>query len=412
MALVAGLLALLALTGAAAFGAPTAEAGRSINAYRGLGAWIDMYDPSLWRDPVATVRKARRHHVRTLYVETANYHSPADVFERAKMGRLIEAAHARGMKVVAWYLPGFKDLNKDTRRCLAALRFRTPRGQRFDSFALDIEASIVTPASIRSRRLVTLSKRLRKHAGRSYPLGAIIPSPVGMRMHASYWPGFPYRRLLDFYDVIVPMGYHTFHVSGYTRTYDESRENIRLVREKTGRPWVPIHLIGGLAGDSSGAETKAFVRATRGAGIIGASIYDLGTTGSSDWTQLRNVRANPRQRSILPRIADWSKPLGRITGGDRTHPKEVFYETGGVSGEATLTYRVFGCQSNEVRLMVNWQTVRWLPQGPAGKWSGTRSVVLPDSLLNDSGRNVIAFVARGTYPKWRTWGVRDVELVP
>jgi hypothetical protein len=407
---IVGLALSLALAASAA-GAPAAEAAPSVAAYRGLGAWIDIYDPVSWNNPHAAVERAHRRGVRTLYVETANFHAPSAIYRPDKLATLIHAAHARGMKVVAWYLPGFKDLAKDTRRCRAAIRYRTPRGQRFDSFALDIEASIVKPASLRSSRLITLSGRLRDTVGPRYPLGAIIPSPVGMTMHASYWPGFPYQRLPEFYDVIVPMGYYTYHVQGYVKTYGESRENIRLVREKTGRPSVPIHLIGGLAAQSSGNETKAFVRATREAGIIGASLYDLATSDAADWEQLRNVRTNPRQAVVLPRLDAWELPLGRLPGGDRTHPKEVFYETGPVAAGSRLEYQAFDWQRSEVRLLVNWQDLGRLPEGPAGDWSEPRTVELPAAVLNATGRNVIGFVARGSYPLWTTWGVREVQIV-
>lgn len=403
--------AAILLVSAAPMLRPSTAEARSINAYRGLGAWIDIYDPSLWNDPVGTVRTAHRQHVRTLYIETANYHAPSAVFRPTQLGQMIEAAHARNMRVVAWYLPGFKDLGHDLRRCLAAVRFRTPGGQRFDSFALDIEASIVKNAATRSKRLVTLSSRLRAKVGRKYTLGAIIPSPVGMRLHASYWPAFPYRKLPRYYDVILPMGYHTFHVGGYQRTYNESRENIRIVREQTGRAWWPIHLIGGLAADTSNREMQAFVRATREYGIIGASTYDMGTSGSEDWRQLRLVRTNPRQRPVLPRTRYWSRALGNIPKVDRTHPKEVFYETGAIAAGAKLRYRVFDCQKGEVRLLVNWHDLGRLPTGRRNRWSGLRTVSLPARVLNQDGRNVIAFVARGTYPKWTKWGVRDVKLI-
>ena len=40
-----------------------------------------------------------------------------------------------------------------------------------------------------------------------------------------------------------------------------------------------------------------------------------------------------------------------------------------------------------------------------------RSVTIPASALMAKTRNVIGFVARGAYPDWQRWGVRDVSLV-
>ncbi len=51
----------------------------------------------------------------------------------------------------------------------------------------------------------------------------------------------------ELYDVIVSMGYYTFHVKGYAATYAETLRNVAIVREKTGDPGVPINLIGGIA---------------------------------------------------------------------------------------------------------------------------------------------------------------------
>jgi hypothetical protein len=122
------------------------------------------------------------------------------------------------------------------------------------------------PAGLRSSRLVTQSRRLSDTAGPRYHLGAIVPSPVGMTMHASYWPGFPCRRLPEFYDVIVPTGYYTYHVKGCVKTCDESRENIRLLREKTGR-----NVIGFCARGSYPLWTTWGVREVRLVGPVIAS---------------------------------------------------------------------------------------------------------------------------------------------
>ena len=35
------------------------------------------------------------------------------------------------------------------------------------------------------------------------------------------------------------MGYYTYHGDGYAHAYNETRENVRIVREQTGRPTSP-----------------------------------------------------------------------------------------------------------------------------------------------------------------------------
>src|SRR4051794_11815521 len=142
---------------------PPALAGASREAYRGPGAWIDVYDGALLANAQATVTSLSLHGVRTIYVETANYRNPsvASIANPLGIAALIDAAHAAGMRVVAWYLPSFKTVRRDLRRSLDAIRLTTLAGGRFDSFALDVESGAVRSIGTRNRRALTLSRRLR-----------------------------------------------------------------------------------------------------------------------------------------------------------------------------------------------------------------------------------------------------------
>src|SRR5918994_436797 len=81
------------------------------------------------------------------------------------------------LRVVAWYLPRFVDVDVDFRRVRALLRFEAG-SEEFDGFALDIEANRGVPdTQARNAALVDLSKRVRKLAG-DRPLGAIVLEPV------------------------------------------------------------------------------------------------------------------------------------------------------------------------------------------------------------------------------------------
>jgi hypothetical protein len=113
-------------------------------------------------------------------VETASWRVPrnVDIVDPAATERLITAAHANGMRVVAWYLPGLVDRAIDMRRIRAALDFKTVDGQGFDSFALDIEANAVNPVWKRNASLLKLSRDIRREVGQGYPLGAIVPDQL------------------------------------------------------------------------------------------------------------------------------------------------------------------------------------------------------------------------------------------
>lgn len=273
----------------------------SLAAYRGLGTWVDIYDPTAWTHPETAVAKMKARGVRTLFLETGNYHQTVDVVRSSVAARFIDAAHARGMKAVAWYLPSFAGPKKDLRRSLAAINFRTPSGGQFDSFALDIEASIVKNVGLRNTRLLTLSSQIREAVGSSYPLGAIIPSPRGMQLVHGYWPNFPYADLALTYDVFLPMGYFSYRPTDLGGAYGYTVRNVALIRRGTGDPQVPIHIIGGVGNDVSAAQVNAFVRATRDCGVSGASMYDFSTTVPGGWKYLRTVRlraAVPKSRCL------------------------------------------------------------------------------------------------------------------
>jgi hypothetical protein len=255
--------------------------------------------------------------------------------------------------------------------------------------------------------LVVLSQRLREAAG-DYPLGAIIASPRGMERNPDYWPGFPYGNLAALYDVFLPMTYYTWRVTGSEGARSYTTKNIVIIRREVGTDQVPIHVIGGIANESSDAETQGFVRAVREHGIIGASFYTFPTTQASEWPILRRIPSNPVQTPALP--ARLGAPaMGNIPGQDVTHPSDVSFRTSGRAGTWELSYRAFDIQTGEVRVLVNWEPLGALPAGPNGDWSGSRTLTIPGSVLHDGAPNVIVFAADGQSPEW---GVADVSISP
>ncbi|HVH53098.1 MAG TPA: hypothetical protein VNA32_03100 [Actinomycetota bacterium] len=271
---------------------PTTVAGSGafLEVYRGLGTWIDLYDVA-WRHPGTAIRRMRSRGVETLYLETSNFSRGRMMVFPDGVRRFLDAAHRNGVSVVAWYLPGLRDLALDVHRSLGAIRYRTPLGNAFDSFALDIESDAVARPVPRTRRLLSLSGRLRASVGSSYALGAIIPSPRRLQTDVLYWPHFPYQRLADVYDVFLPMTYFTFRVSGRFGARWYTAGNIDIVRQETGDRSVPIHVIGGIGGDATKAETAGFVDAVRGRRAIGGSYYTFPITRPDDWSKLDRLRS-------------------------------------------------------------------------------------------------------------------------
>jgi hypothetical protein len=379
-----------------------------IGVYRGLGTWLDIYDVA-WRHPGAAVRKMAHEGIRTLYLQTSNFSRGKPFVYREGVGRFLDAAHRHDIDVVAWYLPGFRDVRLDLHRSLAAVRFRSPRGNGFDSYAVDIESPEVSRASTRTRRLLTLSTRLRRAVGRDYPLGAIIPSPRGLDYSGTYWPGFPFRALARTYDVFLPMTYFTWRVSGEHGAHWYTAQNIGIIRRRTRDQTVAIHVIGGIG--ASRGETRGFVEAVREHGVIGASYYTFPITPPDDWQPLQHVTPIPDQRPALPVGIPYDAALGNVPGNDTTHPKEVVYKVGGRRGRYRVAYEGFDIQAGEITLLVNWRQVADVPAGSSEAWDGVASIAVPPQLLQRTGVNYVSFVATAQDDGWPTWGVRAVRLV-
>jgi len=387
-------------------GRPSLRTNPNIGPFQGLGTWIDLYDDSAWRDPASAVASMAAQGVRTLYLETSNFKRPYAVVDRSKVAAFVDAAKVEGVQIVAWYLPGFVDVALDARRSLAAIRFRTGAGNRFDGFALDIEASDVANVATRNARLLTLSRRLRSFAGDRYPLGAIIPSPRGIVVNKGYWPGFPYADLAAIYDTLMPMSYFTWRhpTAESTRLY--LTQDIRIIRREVGSDQEPIHVIGGIAQDASVAQTRAFVEVLRERGVIGGSYYTFPGVDAVESSVLQQIPVNPVQSPAMP-VAPGPAELGNIPGSDTTHGTGVVYAVGGFAGDRTLTYDAFDAQAAEITISVNWVTLATVEVGPDGAWTGPRQVVIPDAMLVDGQTNTIAFIPNDP---GATWGVRGVSV--
>jgi hypothetical protein len=263
------------------------SAAASIDAYRGLGCWVSIYDRRAWSDPEAAVADMAGHGVRTLFIQTGNSNSKGVVYNPPAQERFISAAHARGMKIVAWYLPEMVDLSYDYDRIAQAIALRTSDGQSFDSFALDIESTAIKDTTARAQALAALTVRLRRLVGSSYALGGIVPSPVGIEKQTGFWDDFPYEAVAKDYDVLLPMEYYTYHGKGAKAATADVASSLRILRALPGCATVPVHLIGGLAAKSKGVEVGAFAAQSKANGCVGASLYSWSGITPAEWDALQ-----------------------------------------------------------------------------------------------------------------------------
>jgi hypothetical protein len=270
-------------------GASAAKAADT-SVYAGLGTWISIFGTKAYTQPTLVAAGIAARGVKTVYLETSNYSQPVDIVRPQQLGPLVDALHARGVHVVAWYLPGFAKPALDLRRALAAVRFTTLSGSAFDGFALDIESTAVKRVAVRTQRALVLSQQLRAAVGSDYPLGAIIPSPRGMKIKPTYWPGFPYSQLAGLYDVLLPMVYWTYSAKGPDGAYGYLAWALALLRQGVGDPEVPIHLVGGTSYNATLDEEQAFAQLVTDDGRLqGWSLYDWFGTKPPAWKALAAI---------------------------------------------------------------------------------------------------------------------------
>lgn len=256
-------------------------------AFTGLSTWVDLYDVEI--SPEEQAARAAAGGAQAIFVQTARFNSPADIHEPHRLGRLIEAAHDLGLKVMTWYLPDHLVLADDLRRSQAAITFTSPRGDRPDAFGLDIEMEKLPDVAERSRRLLALSAELRAWAGPDYPMAAIVLPPLQLDLRPSWWPAFPWAELRPHFDVFIPMSYSSFRGTDADITYTWNLGNILETRVRTGDPNLPIHMAGGIADRLP--HVDAFVAALRDGNVVGGGLYDLHTTRPEAWPRLRALRA-------------------------------------------------------------------------------------------------------------------------
>ena len=286
VARVIGIVVLAVMIGTiGAASAPAADQGDA-SVFGGLGTWVDVYDGVIYASPERTAQRMVARNVETVWIETANFGASVDVVNPAQLGLFVDALHARGVRAVAWYLPGHVKPGVDVRRSLAMLSFRTPTGGTFDGVALDIESTKLRNVTLRSRRAVALTQQLRQATG-DVPLAIIPFNPRGLESRPSTWPGFPWAELAASSDAFAPMVYTGGALKGFDATYGYVTRALRLLRADTSNPDVAIHVAGGVANRLRPDELAGFVAAVEDdGGTIGVSLYDWMTTPPRAWKAL------------------------------------------------------------------------------------------------------------------------------
>jgi hypothetical protein len=298
--LVALVVALAGLVVTLVTSAPSASAGGpSLAVFRRLGTWVDVFDyaprlqnagatPRITPDSVSDMAALG---VKTLYVQIANPDdAPANqLTDRTELGALLARAHDRGVAVVPWFLPRLVDPAADLKTMRQILKLRVD-GESFDGIGLDLESSEVADIALRNRRTIAFAKKTRAMAGPSIPIAAIVYPAVQLEvLNTTLWPDFPYKAVDRSVDLWMPMSYYTYRdaPSGLRNAYRYTVDSVDRLRKRVGDPNVPVHLIGGLAEDSTPDDYLDMSRAAKTTDALGWSMYDYATTGSWAWPYLR-----------------------------------------------------------------------------------------------------------------------------
>lgn len=272
----------------------------SLDSYADVGAWVDVFDyaPAYRRapapDPAVEVAAMRAAGVRTLFLQGARLdeRSPDGLTDPWWLTAWLLAAHREGLDVVGWYLPKHDDPAADLERVRLLRDFRA-LGHGVDGLTVDIEWTEGVPDPVeRSAVLVDWSAQVRALVGDD-PVGAAVIPPVQLEViNEQYWPGFPWRDLVEDYDVWLPMAYASYRTeaSGYRDQRRYSTESIQRLRANLGRPDAAVHPIGGLAEEIRPGDLEGLAESVRETGALGASVYD--------WTSMR-AEDRPRLAELL-----------------------------------------------------------------------------------------------------------------
>ena len=261
--------------------AAASDAASRTAVFAGTGLWVDIYDETI-KDPQFVVDEAVAHGIHTIYVETSNYHSPADVMYPDQIREMISLAHANSIKVVPWYLPGYRNIALDRRRFAAAVN--VGGADPIDGLGVDIEADIVRNRQLRANRAAAMVKWLRATYP-DLPMAGIVP-----RDALAWWRIFPYATIRANTDAMLPMCYTSRYLTP-AQTTAMAAACVTTIREQTGDPAAPVHVIAGVTDFLKPRLLIAAARGAKSAGAMGFSLYNLETTTPAGWRAIDVWRA-------------------------------------------------------------------------------------------------------------------------
>jgi hypothetical protein len=240
---------------------PAGKKATSLTAVAGKGIWVTNFKQTPVDVP-GLVARTKAAGLDSIWIRTGGRQG---YYGNQFLPRLVPAAHAAGLKVVAWDFPFLSDPVADAERARQAF------ADGIDAFAPDIETSAEGTHATAQRVTLYLSL-VRSYAG-GKPIAATVPRPTPLRRKT-----FPYQAFLPYADVFAPMIYWSCNEPG------------RLVQQslhELGR-LLPLHPVGqgydmgdegGRRGHPTRAETWRFLDVAHRGGSIGAGLWTVERLG-------------------------------------------------------------------------------------------------------------------------------------
>lgn len=263
----------------------------------GKGMWATNY-VAHDSDIGAMLKAAKLAGITHIYTEVAI--SQYGFYAENSLDRLLPAAHAAGLKVIAWVYPQFQSISDDIRLSAAVARYRTPSGDQPDGLAADIEGTgddgLMSPADA-----FAYGQVLRGLLGPDELMVAAVFHPMAR-------PSYPYTQLAASFNVFAPMDYwHSRSSRDYTaadvrRFVTTSIVSIRAAMGSSGGSAMPIEELGqtydmfsggvGTPGEAADVhpqttptadEITADMQTAHDLGCIGVSYFEWQTATQAQW---------------------------------------------------------------------------------------------------------------------------------
>ncbi len=255
--------------------------------------WFTNYLPH-HSDVAAMMRAAKADGITHVYAEVAI--SGNGFYANNTLDRLLPAAHAQGIKVLAWVYPTLADVGDDIRVSAQVATYKSPSGDTPDGLAADIEG-VNADGLLDSGAVYAYGQALRGLLGPNELMVAAVFHPYAR-------PSYPYAALAASFNVLAPMDYWHSHSqrvyspSDVRRFVITSITTIRAAMEVSGvGSQLPIEELGQTynmftddftAGPDAPTydELTADMRAAKDLGCIGASYFEWQTTTQAQWSAL------------------------------------------------------------------------------------------------------------------------------